>query len=593
MNRSWFTWPRLRRQAASVATTSSNAPFSLSSHQDLLPVLPTAELLATPARRQHLQDIERLAGIPAGHFKALYMHAIDAYASWVQQLPASEAHHHAGKGGMLDHALEVTVTAMAKRRVHLLPHGAEPEVISQRQHRWTYAVFSAALLHDVGKPAVDQTVMLFDEAQRQRNTWDPWGGPMKTGMWYRVSFVRGRRYRMHEAVAPLLARLILPQPGISWLAEDHEVLTEWMAAISGDREQRGIVAEIVEQADGESVARSLGATDAARFPTARMIPLHERLLTGLRHLLSTNALPLNRNGSAGWLLDDDLWLVSKRAIDTLRDHLLQEGHSGIPNHNERIFDELQQHRLLTPNGERAIWTAQVAGDGWSHSFTLLRFRASRIWPDSNQRPEPFAGIITPVEKSDDAVTTDEQSIIMGDGNEPSTITLSDVNMQHSEVMMETAPLTIASDADAPPVINSTANMQPDKTNEKEKDGDFGKEFLEWLIEGAAKERIRINKADARIHVVPEGLLLVSPGIFKDFARAINQPNAWDRAQGGFCRLGMHLPAADGSNIFHYKVELPDGNHDKKTTVLKGIVMTDPYSVLKEEVQPNPILRRVE
>ncbi len=346
----------------------------------------------------------------------------------------------------------------------------------------------------------------------------------------------------------------------------------------------------MEQADGESVARSLGATDAARFPTARMIPLHERLLTGVRHLLSTNALPLNRNGSAGWLLDDDLWLVSKRAIDTLRDHLLQEGHSGIPNHNERIFDELQQHRILTPNGERAIWTAQVAGDGWSHSFTLLRFRASRIWPDSNQRPEPFAGTITPVEKSDDAVTTDEQSVTENSSISP-MIPPTNEAMQDSEVIMKDAPLTLASDADTPPAINATANVQPNKHNEKE--GELGKEFLDWLIEGAAKGRIRVNKADARIHVVPEGLLLVSPGVFKDFARAINQPNSWDRAQGQFCQLGMHLPAADGSNIFHYKVELPDGNHDKKTTVLKGIVMTDPHSVLKEEVQPNPILRRVE
>lgn len=593
MKRGWFKWVGLKRQITTAATDSPSRPaLSLLPDEDLLQVLSAAELLATPVRRQQLNDIERLAGIPDGHFKALYMGAIESYACWVQQLPASEAHHHAGAGGMLDHALEVTVTAMSKRRVHLLPHGAEPEVISRRQHRWTYAVFSAALLHDVGKPAVDQTVMFFDETRRQRNAWDPWSGPMATGMWYRVSFVRGRRYRMHEAVTPLLARLILPPAGISWLAEDHEVLTEWLAAISGDREQRGVVAEIVEQADGESVARNLGATDVARFPAARMIPLHERLLTGLRHLLSTNALPLNRNGSAGWLLGDDLWLVSKRAIDTLRDHMLQEGHSGIPNHNERIFDELQQHRLLTPNGERAIWTAQVTGDGWSHSFTLLRFRASRIWPDSNQRPEPFAGTITPVDKSVDAVASEGQPITM-DVNEPSTITLSDVNMQHSEAMMETAPLTIASDADTSPVINSTANMQPDKTNEKEKDGDLGKEFLEWLIESAATGRIRINKADARIHVVPEGLLLVSPGIFKDFARAINQPNAWDRAQGGFCRLGMHLPAANGSNIFHYKVQLPDGNHNKKTQVLKGIVMTDPHNVLKEKIQPNPILRRVE
>ena len=407
----WFKRLGLKRRPSGPAETARTAAMTSSptsplirpqSPHDLLPVLPASDLLATPTRRQHLLDIERLAGIPTAHYKALYQSAIDAYAGWVQQLPASEAHHHSGPGGMLDHALEVTCVAMARRRVHLLPHGADPETISRQQHRWTYAVFSAALLHDVGKPAVDQTIKLFNSNRHDHRPWDPWSGPMPEGMWYRVAFVRGRRYRLHESVAPLLTRLILPQQGLSWLAEDHEILTEWLAAIAGDRENHGIVAEIVGQADGESVARNLGATDSTRFPSARMVPLHERLLTGLRYLLSPNALPLNRNGSAGWLVGEDLWLVSKRVIDTLRDHLVQEGHSGIPPNNERIFDELQENRLLTPNGDRAIWSAHVAGDEWTHKFTLLRFRASRIWSDNSQRPEPFTGTVTPIEEAVDS-----------------------------------------------------------------------------------------------------------------------------------------------------------------------------------------------
>jgi integrating conjugative element relaxase (TIGR03760 family) len=214
--------------------------------KDVLPVLAAADLLAVPHRAKHLRDIERLAGIPSAHFDTLYRSAVESFTRWVQQLPVSEAHHHADPGGMLDHTLQVVVRAMAKRRVHLLPHGADPETITREQHRWTYAVFSAALLHDIGKPAVHQHVQLIDGDRREQGRWDAWSGPMPLGMWYRVTFVRGCHDRLHETVSPLLAHLILPQAALSWLAEDQQVLHEWLAAIGGDREHRGVVSEIIE-----------------------------------------------------------------------------------------------------------------------------------------------------------------------------------------------------------------------------------------------------------------------------------------------------------------------------------------------------------
>ncbi|MGR9105928.1 MAG: TraI domain-containing protein [Gammaproteobacteria bacterium] len=78
------------------------------------------------------------------------------------------------------------------------------------------------------------------------------------------------------------------------------------------------------------MARNLGA-DPNRQPTdSNVKPLHEKLLIGLGYLLNKGELPLNRNGAAGWLVGDDLWMVSERTIDMLRGHLLMEGHSGIP-----------------------------------------------------------------------------------------------------------------------------------------------------------------------------------------------------------------------------------------------------------------------
>ena len=247
-----------------------------------------------------LRQIHRLLSVPAIPLNELYQTAIVNYARFVQQLPASEAHHHSGPGGMLDHALEVVTHALTIRRGYLLPPGANPERLAQEQDLWTYAVFSAALLHDIGKPVVDQCITLFDAKRHPLGHWDPWQGSMvERGLWYRVDFVRKRNHRLHERVGPLLARMILPSTGISWLASNPEVLTQWIAAISGDTNESGILGEIILRADGESVARNLGAGNPTQLPNTRIKPLHERLLTGLRYLLDQEALPLNTNGAAG------------------------------------------------------------------------------------------------------------------------------------------------------------------------------------------------------------------------------------------------------------------------------------------------------
>lgn len=85
---------------------------------------------------------------------------IAAFAEFVQLLPASESHHHAEPGGLFTHTMEVANFALDYRRGQILPKGAPPEAIGEQAHRWTYAVFIAALLHDVGKPIADVRVQL-------------------------------------------------------------------------------------------------------------------------------------------------------------------------------------------------------------------------------------------------------------------------------------------------------------------------------------------------------------------------------------------------------------------------------------------------
>lgn len=537
-------------------------------HPDCLPVLLPLDLLGQ--RTKQINTIQQFAGVPKAHWRSLYLDALLAFAAYVQQLPASEAHHHSNAGGLLDHSLEVVIHSLRIRRGHLLPQGADAEEITAKKDVWTYAVFSSALLHDVGKPLMDQIVTLYDKQGRDVGVWDALTTPMTGAGWYRIRYRKERQYRLHERAALLLAKLVLPIPALNWLAADRTVLSAWLAAVSGLYEDAGIIGEIVQQADGLSVAENLGASvTTPQLPGART-PLHERLLTGLRFLLKENQLPLNRNGAAAWFDGERLWLVSKRGIDALREHLITEGHSGIPTRNDRIFDELQQNNVLVPNGDRSIWKITVAGDEWVHTLTCLCFPVAKIWPDPATRPEVFNGAITPAET--ESYTEENHSV-------------DDSREAEANAEVKTIPTAEFGSVDLfSQSPTETVSVESANIDSEEDDEDTGQSFRVWLHEGLLRDKFETNSANARIHRVEEGLLLVSPGIFKDYDK-----EDWQRVQKRFQKLKLHRKTAQGTNIYTYQVT---GKRNKSQ--IKGFLIEAPETVFEgvKLPAPNPHLQWV-
>ena len=577
-------WPHKQDSKSAPANDSKNG----------IRLVLTAEKLLAPRHRQILlREIQGLVSIPVRHYEALFETAIRNYASFVQELPASEIHHHSAPGGMLDHGLEVTKGALAIRRGHMLPPGAEPEALAKQADRWTYAVFTGALLHDIGKPAVDQIIRTFAPSKKPLGQWTPWNGPMAVNHYYHMDFVRPRRYGLHPRVGGLLAHHIIPPIGLTWLTEDQELFESWLCLITGDMESAGVLGEIIHEADGRSVARNLGAGDAGQFPSARTTPLHKKLLTGLRYLITEGHLPLNRNGAAGWLDQDDLWLVSKRTVDALRDHLHQEGHTDIPSRNDRIFDVLQEHAILEPNAEQAIWRAKVAdGAGeWAHELTLLRIARNQIWPNLEAAPEPFSGTVKISTGGESSQVTKEAEIIKH-CDAPATIAdLPSFAVTHSESTNEemiSTPSTPEGDNSQAQEIDAgipfvpTEQPDPKKTFHREQK-DAGEQFLNWLQTGLASGEIITNDVRARVHVVPEGVLIVSPAIFKDFAH--HSDHDWNHIQKRFQKLGLHEKTPQGTNIHNYRT-----TGGRKSATINGLLIQDSTILFPDQLPPpNPHL----
>ena len=193
--------------------------------QDAL-VIPDAELsvfgfqdFIERTRSATLVELIRIKlGFPREVFERAVNPVIKGYAELVQLPSPSESQQHGNPTDLFTHALEVASRALDYRRGQILPRGAAPEVIGAQAHRWTYAVFVAALLYGVGKNRLD----------------------------------------VHDRLAVQSLDRLVPPSVLEWLAADPALMRELLAFLSRDGSARiGAISQLVLRAAAESGGRDL------------------------------------------------------------------------------------------------------------------------------------------------------------------------------------------------------------------------------------------------------------------------------------------------------------------------------------------------
>ena len=615
-----------QRKRPPVAAAPSPAPAT-DLPKGLMRPESAASLFATPRRQKLLEHIWQRTSLSRKQFASLYRAPLERYAELVQAFPASEAHHHAYPGGMLDHGLEIVAYSLKLRQSHLLPIGASPEDQAAQAEAWTAAVAYAALLHDIGKVAVDLHVELADGS-----TWHPWHGPLRQP--YRFRYRDDREYRLHSAATGLLYQQLLNRDLLDWLSGYPSLWAPLLYVLAGQYEHAGVLGELVVQADRASVAQELGG-DPARAMAAPKHSLQRKLVNGLRYLLKEE-LKLNQpEASDGWLTDDALWLVSKTVSDKLRAHLLSQGVDGIPANNTAVFNVLQDHAMLQPTASgKAIWRATITSEsGWSHAFTLLRLAPALIWEPS-ERPSPFAGTVTvdnageaedgPRPSAPDAallpgaaVATEKEPAASSRPDQsggshaipPSTQRNPADPLESMLAMFETtpepeqsveAPPEGADDAAVPldPPASAPGPSAPTAAPAPHDFASFtgrpsGEHFMAWLKQAVQTRKLIINDAKALVHTVSDTVYLISPGVFQRYAQ--EHPTIgplakdaalqdWQWVQKRFEKLGLHRKQPSGLNIRTCEVMGP-----RKTRQVHGYLLEDPSHIFDAVPPNNPYL----
>lgn len=580
------------------------------------------ELLAIPRRQSLVKMLWDTTSLTQSVFDEYLLAPIERYAELVQLLPASESHHHAYAGGMLDHALETACYGLRLRQRHLLPPGAKPEDQSSAGELWSAAIIYGSLMHDVAKMLVDIEIYLEDGSE-----WRVWHGVIPKP--YRVRYRTGREYHLHSAVNPLLVQHVLGGKIMDWLMSQPRLFALFIYTIAGHTERGGILAELIHQADRASVAKALGG-DPVQALSAPTESIQRKLAEGLRYLVREQ-FKLNQKGGMGWLTDEALWLVSPRAVNELKTYLYSQGNKSIPADLNRLYGELQAHGLIEEVSEgKSVWKCEIADGEWQQTFNMIKVTPTLIWGVEG-RPTSFSGKLTiqgagatEEQKSDQTIKPPVQQLPKAGSSSTKTShsAAQEPKNPNHELPSDSAvaargalsPMELALDDDIMSLfpemrgggienskesvvhevldgsdeLNSAspaATSDPSKLNYTANETpDLGERFWQWLRTGLADHSIIINDTKASVHIVNGTYFLVSPGIFKRFSSAVlSEENQWKTVQKSFQKLGVHF-RTQGRNI--HKVSVEGKN---KTGTLMGYLIKDPHQVSQKIPPDNWVL----
>jgi conjugal transfer pilus assembly protein TraI len=336
-------------------------------------------------------------------FAALVRPVIKRYAAFVHLLPASEAHHHSGAGGLFHHGLEVAfqVAQASQGRIFALDRG--PAERRELEPRWRLAAGLAGLCHDVGKPVSDLSV----SDREGRTTWRPLLGSLAD--WAAESgvnryFLRWRecRHARHETFGLLVLERILTPEVTSWLVDaDPEVMQGLISAVAGI-DDGAVLGSLVTEADRASVERDLRENRIDPAATSLGVPVDRYLLDAMRRLVRGGRWQINVPGARLWMLAEGLHLVWPASAEDIVALLEADRVPGIPRDPDTLADILLERGFAVPRqkGDHAqrYWRlapAPLAREGQVVTLSMLRM-ASPDFLLAGAQPAPV-GIVLPSE----------------------------------------------------------------------------------------------------------------------------------------------------------------------------------------------------
>ena len=581
-----------KKKQAAPSVSSSNPPKT----KNL--VAQSADTLLSPDHRKTLiTKMRRTSSVTDKVFQDHYMYAIRKAAEFAQSFPASANHHHSNEGGLLDHMLEVAYNATRVCRGFIMPPNAQPEDITKHEEKWRYAAFLAALSHDLGKLIADIDTVYRQAKSKEHNyvNWHAWYGPLPEGAEYIYRFKpkNGTSYKgLHEQLsATILPNLITPSAS-SWIRSDPTLMSQLMATVTQAAHFSGVIGEIVKKSDHASTGANLGADTGMRAGT---IPNHQKLMTALKLLATNGTLKRNNPGNPVWVGEHVTWFSFKPTLQAVRQHLIEEGHLGLPQSEHRLVQILNEHKhTILPLTGDDTWQGVITDtkrQGWTTKLSFFIVPNESIWAggtptlfdgtlvasDGKGKPLPEDKLPPQLKTSaGEQTTADEftkssaESAPVAVESEPTTTPAAETP-KNAAKKPQPAKLKSPSTDDANANANEQGELLPKgKYSAGASELTINSHFFEWVTRTLYYRKLRYNEREAPVHVMDDYLILVTPAIFNAYLKHPDNKselitlgkNASDRfknLQKAVRLTNAHKRANDGGDFHKILVQGPKNN----------------------------------
>lgn len=371
-----------------------------------LPVYAPAELLAT----QHeltggIHNLIANAELLATHYNP----AMLRLAAFVHLLPASQAHHHRGAGGMLRHSLEVGLWALQQTEGKLIRGVTTPQQRRVIEPRWRLAVFLAGACHDLGKVVTDLTVTDRANAQRWR--------PYHQGVYdwalshdienYFLHWQEGRG-KHHTNVSSTLIDAVIAKESFDWISDGSTDVVIWLTeSLNSNPGQTNQIHDYVVRADQLSVERDLKTMGVAMAGYEIGVPVERYLTDIMRRLVREGVWRINEPSARVWNIDGITYLVWPMAGEEIARRTNDEDIPGLPKTPDGILDMMVERGIAGMREGDGDPYFYIAPDVLTEKIPTLKLKSIRLRDQALISTMPIAPVAGRVIGSNEAVGSSE------------------------------------------------------------------------------------------------------------------------------------------------------------------------------------------
>lgn len=358
--------------------------------------------------KELIDKIYECTGVPRKTWDEMYLQLFKNGAEFIQQLPASAAHHHSERGGLLLHSLELALLcARAKSGIQYTPDNKEDQA-NRMKEVFSYAVISAGFLHDIGKLVTD--IDIYNKSKQKK--WILLLEPLPIGDEYLFQWKKdpSRSRKDHEQAGSLLITKIMPTCGIEWLLGiNMDVFRKWTSSVTGHGEgYGGEIYDCIHKADIHSAKKNMinnpivskhagfqkeqALTEQSISQQGTQRYYHEPFINYWSESISNGLIKMNSPGSSVWVLDDIVLLVAPLSI-TNAIKAIRESGKKIPADVSPNINQLKDCNVLVDFDGSGVHLFDALIDipkknkkkGWSGELKFIAIERELIDPQLTLR----------------------------------------------------------------------------------------------------------------------------------------------------------------------------------------------------------------